>query len=170
MAGIDYAQEAAGIVRDAGGSIVGRTRLQKIGYFLEAVGLGAGFPFLYKHYGPYSELLAGAIQEADALRLISETEMVANWGGLYSIFDSKLPPEGSVDPARKQLAQEMVKADAVELELAATAAFLAHEGVIDPWRETERRKPEKAKGRLEGAKQLYQRLQGIPTPQPLPNI
>ncbi len=170
MAGIDYAKEAAAIVRDAGGSIVGRTRFQKIGYFLEAVGLGAGFPFRYKHYGPYSELLTEAIREADALQLVSEMEKVANWGGLYSIFDSRMPLESSVDSARKQLAQEMAQADAVELELAATAAFLANEGIADPWSETARRKPEKAKGRLEGAKKLYQCLRKVPTPQALPNI
>jgi hypothetical protein len=40
------------IVRDAGGHIVGRTRLQKIAFMLEPAGLGGGFPFRYKHYGP----------------------------------------------------------------------------------------------------------------------
>jgi hypothetical protein len=64
-----------------------------------------------------------------------------------------------------------VNADAVELELAATAAFLAHERVPEPWAERARRKPEKAEsGRLERAKQLYSRLQQIPTPRPLPAI
>jgi hypothetical protein len=41
----------------------------------------------------------------------------------------------------------MVNADAVELELAATAAFLAYERFPDPWGETARRKPEKSGGR-----------------------
>ena len=45
MAGIDYAQQAAAIIRDAGGYIVGRTKLQKIGFFLEAAGVGSGFMF-----------------------------------------------------------------------------------------------------------------------------
>jgi len=65
----------------------------------------------------------------------------------------------------------MVKADAVELELAATAAFLAIEGIPDPWGETARRKPEKAEGgRLLKAKQLYSRLRQISTLKDLPNI
>ena len=44
MAGLNDAHRAAEIVRDAGGHIVGRTRLQKIAYILEAAGLGGGFP------------------------------------------------------------------------------------------------------------------------------
>jgi uncharacterized protein len=171
MAGIDYAHRAAATVRDAGGCIVGRTKLQKIAFFLEAAGVGSGFAFRYKHYGPYSVQLAAAAQHAAALRLIIENESVANWGGQYSIFRTQMAPDRSTHPARSQLAQEMVNADAVELELAATAAFLANEGFSDPWAETARRKPEKAEGgRLERAKQLYGRLQQIPTPRPLPAI
>jgi uncharacterized protein len=171
MAGIDYAHQAAAIVRDAGGYIVGRTKLQKIGFFLEAAGVGAGFPFRYKHYGPYSEQLAFATQQAAALHLIVENESVANWGGLYSTFSSRLPTDKSQNPTRVKLAQEMVNADAIELELAATALYLKYEGNADPWAETARRKPEKAEsGRLEGAKQLYKRLQQLPTPRSLPVI
>lgn len=171
MAGLDNAHRAAEIVRDAGGYIVGRTKLQKIGFFLEVAGVGAGFPFRYKHYGPYSEQLAFAAQHAAALRLIEENELVANWGGEYSTFRAELPPDPSTSFARTQLAQEMSHADPVELELAATAAFLANENFPDPWTETARRKPEKAgDGRLEQAKQLYARLRQVPTPRPLPQI
>ena len=65
----------------------------------------------------------------------------------------------------------------IELELAATAAFLyADEGIGrnregDPWIETARRKPEKAEGgRLERAKLEYGRLRAVTTPIPLPPI
>jgi uncharacterized protein len=171
MAGIDYAHQAAAIIRDAGGYIVGRTKLQKIGFFLEAAGVGAGFPFRYRHYGPYSEQLAFATQQAAALHLVVENECAANWGGLYSTFSSRLPVNQSRNPIRVKLASEMVNADAIELELAATALYLKYEGIIDPWAETARRKPEKAEGdRLESAKQLYKRLRQVPTPQPLPVI
>lgn len=169
MAGIDYAHRAAEIVRDAGGTIVGRTRLQKIGYFLEAAGLGAGFPFRYKHYGPYSEVLAAAAQHAAALHLINEQENVANWGGLYSTFSSQLG--GSPDPVRARMLELMRDADAVELELAATAVFLAAEQWPDPWSETQQRKPDKASGgRLERARALYAKISAIPTPRQLPHL
>ena len=159
MAGIDHAHRAAEIVRDAGGQIVGRTKLQKIAFFLEVAGIGAGFPFRYKHFGPYSDQLAAATQHASALRLIREIESVATWGGNYSTFYSSEQPGTAQDATRVRLAREMVSADAVELELAATAAYLAYEGFADPWGETKRRKPDKADaGRLDKAKQLYARL------------
>jgi hypothetical protein len=99
MVAIDYAHAAAAIIRDAGGRIVGRTKLQKIGFFLEAAGLGGGFPFQYKHYGPYSEQLAFGSQHAAALRLISENETPSGWGALtrflfqtYRRILSSIPP------------------------------------------------------------------------------
>ncbi|CAH1652947.1 hypothetical protein [Chelatococcus asaccharovorans] len=171
MAGIDEAYRVAEIVSNAGGRVVGRTKLQKIGFFLEEAGLGSGFPFRYRHYGPYSEQLSAASQHAAALQLIVEKETIANWGGRYSTFHTDLASNPSTSPIRIRLIQEMVDSDAVELELAATAAFLAKEGFSDPWAETARRKPEKAEeGRLERAKQLYSRLQGIETPRSLPAI
>lgn len=170
MAGLDTARLAAEIIRDAGGCIVGRTRLQKIAFFLEAAGVGAGFPFRYKHYGPYSDLLADAMQHAAALHFIDERQNVASWGGLYSTFISKLS-DAPTNQTRVRLAQELVNANAVELELAATAAYLSCEKFSDPWIETSRRKPDKAaNGRLERAQQLYSRIRGISTPHPLPTI
>jgi uncharacterized protein YwgA len=171
MAGLNEAHRAAEIVRDAGGQIIGRTRLQKIAYILEAAGLGAGFPFRYKHYGPYSEQLADAAQTARIVGMLNERETPAAWGGVYSIYHSLLPPEDHVHETRRRLAQELVNVDAVELELAATALFLAYEHFQDPWGETARRKPEKADGgRLQRACSLYRHLRSFPTPTPLPLI
>ncbi|RWP18202.1 MAG: hypothetical protein EOR00_12620 [Mesorhizobium sp.] len=165
------AKKAQELVRDSGGRVVGRTRLQKIGYILSASGLDDAFQFSYKHYGPFSEDLATATREAKLLGLMKETEQVAAWGGSYSIFQAQEPIPAEVQPARRNLANLAAQADSVELELAATALFLSKEGIEDPWEETERRKPEKAdQGRLEAAKELYQQLRAIPVPVPLPNI
>jgi len=171
MDGIDNARQVAAIVRDAGGRIVGRTKLQKIGFFLELAGVGSDFPYRYKHYGPYSEQLAAAAQHAAALGLVVEKEFAASWGGKYSIFSTNLPADPATPPSRTELVHELVNADAVELELAATAVFLKLEGFTDPWGETARRKPDKAEGgRLEQARQLYLRLCRIQAPAPLPAI
>ena len=62
-------QAAAEIVRDAGGQIVGRTKLQKVAYLLEVVGLGDGFHFKYLHFGPFSDDLVDAIEMAAAFDL-----------------------------------------------------------------------------------------------------
>ena len=165
-------QKAAEIVRDAGGTIVGRTRLQKVGCLLELAGLGSGFKFEYHYYGPYSEALTEAVRMAEAFDLMTEKEQVASWGGTYSIFTTS-PGLGTPDSNdRSRFAQEAAKIDAIELELAATAAFLAAvEGRADAWEETARRKPDKAgNGRLEKAKLAYGHLSSLKSPKPLPNI
>ena len=159
----------AAIVRDAGGQVVGRTKLQKLTYLLVASGLEPELPFVYKHYGPYSEAVAVAAREAHLLGLLKEKEDSTAWGGFYSTYSVDGVSGDDVLAARVDLAHIANAADAVELELAATALFLAKEGRDHPWAETERRKPEKAaNGRLAKAKLLYQRFAAVGTPTPLP--
>ncbi|MFZ5892792.1 MAG: hypothetical protein ACOY0T_17160 [Myxococcota bacterium] len=162
-------ESVAQIIASAGGKVVGRTRLQKLAYLLELSGLGEGFQFSYRHYGPFSEGLATAARDAMLLGLIVEEEQPASWGGSYSIYTTSLVPER---PDWSGLARVASGADPVELELAATAAFLAlEEQVADPWQETARRKPEKAEGeRLSRARELYRKLSELETPRRLPNI
>ncbi|WP_370154518.1 hypothetical protein [Ferrovibrio sp.] len=163
--------KAIDIIRDAGGEIVGRTRLQKIAYLLELAGMGGGFPFEYRHYGPYSEDLALAVRNACILGLIDEEERPASWGGVYSIYRLKPSGEASGANDRAGLVQKVVHADPIELELAATAAFLSTQGYDNPWVETAKRKPDKAQGnRLEKAKDLYKALNQVSTPTALPAI
>ncbi len=153
------------IIRAAGGEIVGRTRLQKVAYLLELAGLGYGFRFEYRHYGPYSEELSFAARNAALFDLLTEEERPTSWGGFYSIFRVTGLSAGH------EFAMAAANADSIVLELAATAAFLAEEGISDPWEETARRKPAKADvGRLELAKSLYRELSRIETPKPLPVI
>ena len=45
----NLAKKAADIVRDAGGMIVGRIRLQKLAYLLTATGLENDLPFVVRH-------------------------------------------------------------------------------------------------------------------------
>ncbi len=164
-------QKAADIISSAGGKIVGRTRLQKIAYLLEVTGQGDGFEFEYRHYGPYSESLASAARNAAILDLIDEEEIQATWGGFYSIFSSSNETSQEYNKSRADLAIMAAHADAIELELAATAAFLFYKGYENAWEETARRKPEKATiERLSKAKLLYESLQGIDLPIKLPPL
>jgi uncharacterized protein YwgA len=165
-------ENAADIIRDAGGQIVGRTRLQKMAYLLEITDLGCGFSFEYRHYGPFSEELANAIEEAKFWDLITEEEHIALWGGSYSIYKAAASaPLSGIDPARIELIQNAKDANPIELELAATAAFLkVVENDPDPWSETKRRKPEKAEKFLANAQVLYEKLRSVKTPKPLPAI
>src|SRR5215472_1618568 len=94
----------ARIVGDAGGELVGRTRLQKIAFLMQLAGFSDDFPFEYRHYGPYSEELAQAMEIAVALGPVKEEERVADWGGRYSIYTlsrSALPS----DPVRASFVQ-----------------------------------------------------------------
>jgi uncharacterized protein YwgA len=163
-------EKAADIIRDAGGRIVGRTRLQKIAYLLEATGLGSGFEFEYRHYGPYSEQLADAVSTSRRLSMITEENHPTNWGGFYSIFTTTGDSGTPEMPGRRELIEETKNADPVALELAATAAFLALDGEDDAWGETANRKPEKAKLKMDEAKSLYSRLRKIAVPIPIPDI
>lgn len=158
------------------GELVGRTRLQKVAYLCYLAGLSNEFEFEYRHYGPFSEELADAMRLATDLKLVTEEERKTDWGGWYSVFTA-VKQRDAVNPERIAFISAAAKVGAIELELAATAAFLFDEegfgrdGGGDPWEETARRKPEKASdGRLEKAKAAYRKLKEIQTPKPLPEI
>jgi uncharacterized protein len=165
-------ETAAELVRDAGGRIVGRTKLQKVAYLLELAGFGAGFRFEYRHYGPYSEELADAITIAAAFGLIEEDERQTDWGGMYSIYSSTAKVGQRASGPRALFAEAAVQIGAVELELAATAAYLKSvERSAHPWDETKKLKPEKATPqRLQAAKKAYENLRKLQVPKALPNI
>ncbi len=172
----DPRQAAARIVQDAGGELVGRTRLQKVAYLAQLAGYGDEFDFEYRHYGPYSEDLALGMDIAAALGPVKEEERQAEWGGRYSIYTLRRPaPPANVD--RASFIQQAKRIGAIDLELAATAAFLFEVERIgngkpgNPWEETRRRKPEKVQnGGLERAIAAYSALRELPTPQKLPYL
>jgi uncharacterized protein YwgA len=164
------AKDVAAVIGVAG-ELVGRTRLQKTISLLEMTGLGFGFSFDYYKFGPFSEDLVVSLDRAVDLNYITEEERRANWGGRYSIFRvTERQPTG--EPARDALINLAKEADAVALELAVTAAFLAREHSPDAWAEVAIRKPEKVVGNhLENAKALYARFLQVPNiPNPLPAI
>lgn len=161
------------ILAQAGGRIIGRTRLQKAVCALELTGLGYGFSFSYKHFGPYSEELKLTCDYADALGLIYEERKTAVWGGEYSVFGTAevSKEKNDTDKKREALLGIIVIAEPVALELAVTAAFLASKGFVAPWGEVIERKKAKATERaISEARELYKRLQSIEVPNPLPNI
>lgn len=161
------AKNVADVV-SAAGEIVGRTRLQKTIALLEMTGLGFGFHFDYYKFGPFSEDLVASLDRAIALDYVHEDERRANWGGRYSIFKANEKKPLGPD-ARDQLIALAKEADAIALELAVTAAFLAKvEGIEDAWKEVGRRKPEKAEY-IDKAKTFYAsllRVKGLEKPLP----
>lgn len=161
--------EVTNIIHDAGGRIVGRTRLQKIAYLLAATGLDDSFRFSYKHYGPFSGELASSAKFGALFGNLQEDLDDTAWGGTYSTYS--IAEVSNLDPTnpRHALASLAARADSIELELAATSVFLALEGYSNPWEETSQRKPEKATPtRLANAKSLLAKLAMIPVPTPIP--
>lgn len=162
-------QEVAQIIRDAGGQVVGRTRLQKIAYLFFATGLDDSFRFAYKHYGPFSEDLASSAKIGALVGEFEERQEQASWGGTYSTYSADTDSTVSADSARQELARLCTSVDSVVLELAATAVFLSHDGYPDPWQETTNRKPDKSTAdRVARAKSLLSDLAKIETPVELP--
>lgn len=163
--------EVVNIIRDAGGKIVGRTRLQKIAYLLSATGLDDNFRFAYKHYGPFSEQLAFSAKIGTLFEDLVERQDQTAWGATYSTYTVGDVQKAVETNPRNSLASIAVEADSIELELAATAVFLFHDGYPDPWDETAQRKPEKfTQARLANAKMLLRRLSAIDVPKPLPDV
>lgn len=162
---LNDAKKVARLVREAGGKIVGRTRLQKIAFLLELSGVGDGFRFSYHHFGPFSEELSSAAETAEIFDMVHEESKKASWGGTYSVYttnesdmaDDKISVTDS--PVRTSIINMTNHAGAIALELAATAAYLAATHVDDPWVEVVERKQEKATpDKIREAKELYARL------------
>lgn len=163
--------EVVNIIRDAGGKIVGRTRLQKIAYLLSATGLDDNFRFAYKHYGPFSEQLASSAKIGALFGELIERQDQTAWGATYSIYSVDKAEETGKADSRHSLASIAVDSDSVELELAATAVFLFHDGYPTPWEETAQRKPEKSTpARLANAKKLLEKLSNVEVPIPIPDV
>jgi uncharacterized protein YwgA len=162
----------AEVINDAGGQVVGRTRLQKIFFMLEVTGYGKGFRFGYKHYGPYSPDLTSEVQLDILLGTVDEKKEKSKSGRRYSVFTSKVDSPSGQAKSKETLLSIMQSASSIELELAATAVLLFHEGFeAESWAETARRKPDKAAdGRLEKAKALLEEISAIETPNPIPSI
>lgn len=163
----------AGIIQAAGGSLIGRTKLQKTVYLINAAGWESDFAFRYFHYGPYSETLAEAMENARLLDLIKESKGSTNSGNPYFVYETVSEPEQAIvfEEPIKCLIKKAGKANAIELELATTALYLAKEEKCDtPWQETKRRKPEKSsQGFLENAKNFYATLREC-APEALPDL
>ncbi len=155
------AEKVARLVQEAGGRIIGRTRLQKIACLLELAHEGNGFSFSYHRFGPYSDELSSAIETAETFDMVHEESKRATWGGTYSIYttDEIIQAESQI---RRDIIEVSNKAGAIVLELAATAAYLAATKVEDPWGEVAVRKPEKATpGKLAEAQDLYSQLRAV---------
>jgi uncharacterized protein YwgA len=143
---MSHASDIARLIQLNGGHLVGKTRLQKSAYFLEMKGAGFGFDFSYYHFGPYSEELSNATDDALALSMIDVNWKTSQAGTEYAEFlsSSSESVDSDLDIRRRRILDVLRNYTAIEVELAATADFLNRNGYAnDPWAETRRRKAAK---------------------------
>ena len=146
---MDLVDYLSAIVRLGGGEVVGKTRLQKIAYLLEAKDIGYGdIDFDYHNYGPFSSELAFAADDAESLGYLETEERQGFHAVPYIVFKStEDSPKFNDDntAVRKAALELMIGYSALVLELAATAVFLKKNGYQnDFWEEVKKRKPLKA--------------------------
>lgn len=161
------AEYVGSLVHMLGGSLVGKTRLQKLCYLLDTMGLGPNekpsIAFCYHNYGPFSADVAAAADDAEALGYIRSSQARGYHQVPYTIFsaaDAAPKFEDERLERRKQAAERMQAVSAIELELAATAVYLRDRGYDDFWQELQVRKPKKATSpRIEKVRKLLADLQ-----------
>ncbi|HXV22958.1 MAG TPA: hypothetical protein VED46_01750, partial [Alphaproteobacteria bacterium] len=129
------------LVYAAGGTIVGRVRLQKIVYLLDQIGLDSGFTYEYRHYGPYSEGLAEQVEDDFIFKKLDiEPRRRARDGVPYVIFRASGSGDGELIDSRasarrvRELLPELNRELVTVLELAATMHWIASVENRPDWR------------------------------------
>ena len=84
----DQTELVVALIAANGGEIVGKTRLQKTFYLLDACGLDSGFEFDYHNFGPFSSDLAHETDAAISLELIGSKELPGFHEVPYTVFTS----------------------------------------------------------------------------------
>lgn len=134
------------------GAIVGRIRLQKIAYLMQARTGRPGLEFEYYHYGPFSRDLADALDREVGKGAIEESMRDTGFGTSYSAFQWMADTPASTDQVdgipmaeAKALVGKMKATPSVILELAATIHWIKTSEGVDDWKaEIKARKPLKA--------------------------
>lgn len=157
----NIASYIAKIIALNGGTLIGKTRLQKTAYFLEELCDDSDLDFDYHYYGPYSEELSIGIADAQALGYIKSEWKSTKVGTEYAVFQSFVDlNEEYGDKEKKRVLEILSNYDSVSIELAATVDFLSKNGFPeDAWEETIRRKEDKSTDdRIRKAKSLLKEL------------
>ena len=160
-----------GLIALNGGTLVGRTRLQKQAYLLDRCGGKFGLLFTYHRYGPYCFELVGGLNDARAVGRIEVKERIGRHGVAYAVFRSgdqvSIPRRmGNLEADEARiLVNKMRDISDIVLELAATIVFLRDDwdyfGKENtcPVEETRKRKPLKSTGdRISEAQNLLHEL------------
>jgi uncharacterized protein len=161
----DPIEMVAGIVGLNDGELVGKVRLQKTFYLLDACGLQSGFDYDFHFYGPFSVDLSRAADDATVLDRLDYEDKFGYHEVPYRVFRAShaISPDRLGELSAAQVRDKlklMARYSAAELEVAASIVFLRDKGYPDdPVAETRRRKPATATAdRIGKAKRLIAEL------------
>ena len=158
----------------AGCNDIGKTKLQKIAYFLQqAVGVPLKYPFRIHYFGPYSDELDGMLSLAKALGTVDINPDLdgfgyhvtpgsndeSAWSEAYDL--SKHPKIAAIDNAVKVLGS----LETSELELLATIHFISGTEVgqskAEVFKTVREIKPKFSRGKIDGAYQTLKQARLI---------
>jgi uncharacterized protein len=142
------------VVALSGGRLVGRTRMQKTIYLLDARGLNSGAAYYYYNFGPFSDDVADGISDSKFTgALLEKTGNRQSDGSPFSIFETEKPAEQVIGLGNlraeeaKDLLQQLGAVSSTVLELASTIHWLVTVEKVADWRtELKRRKGAKTEG------------------------
>ena len=162
----DPIEIVAGVVTLNDGELVGKVRLQKTLYLLDACGLQSGFDYEFHFYGPFSVDLSRAADDATEVGRINFEDRFGYHEVPYRVFRaSRNAPSpdklGASSAAEiRQKLEIMKRYSAAELEIAASIVLLRERGHPDDAEaETCRRKPATATSdRIAKAQRLIAQL------------
>ena len=126
------------IIALAGGTVVGRTRLQKMVYLLDQCGLNSGCRYDYHHFGPFSSQIAEAAEDACELKLLRYEEKPGFHAVPYGVYQvaKQIEVPGEIGSLPRGVVEGkldiMRKYTAIDLELAATLKYLLNAEVKNP--------------------------------------
>ncbi len=155
------------IVALSGGRLVGRTRMQKTVYLLDARGLKSGATYYYYNFGPFSDEVANGISDGKfAGSLLEKIGYRVSDGSPFSVFETRKGAEqvaalGNLTQSdAKRLLDQLTAANSIVLELAATIHWLVFAERVSDWRtELKKRKGAKTEsGRVDKAVSLLSTL------------
>ena len=117
-----------GLVALNGGKLVGKTRLQKVAYLLDACGLKSGVDYEYHHFGPYSAEIASAADVAEILDRLSSEEKPGFHSVPYVTYETDEAKPARLGALSASAVESklsiMERYSAIVLELAATIHYL----------------------------------------------
>ena len=165
--------DVAQLLRAAGGSLVGKVRMQKVVYLLDQLGMDSDSTFHYHYYGPYSADVTDALEMAIAFDEVIERQRYrASDGVPYCVFelgdaaepanDESMLGQLDFDQARRAI-RTMGEYSSTVLELAATMHWLVCAEEDKDWFDELRRRkgPKASNARISEATKLLERL-GLP--------